>query len=69
MKYTATKYEILAGKEVIAQLYVGGTLKGNNELRIKQGMDRTKTIEKIIEDCPEFTLEYGLTKDYYPKLF
>lgn len=69
MKYTASKYQIFAGKIVIGNLYLGGTLKGNNELRIKQGMDRTKTIEKIIEDCPEFTLEYGLTKDYYPKLF
>ena len=69
MKYEAQKYSVNCGKIIIAQLYVGGTLKGNNELRIKQGLSRERTINKIIEDCPKFTKEYGLTKDYYPKLF
>jgi len=69
MKYESDKYLVKCNNKVIAQLYVGGTLKDNNELRIKQGMPRAETIEKIIEDCPEFSQKYGLTKEYYPKLF
>lgn len=69
MQYTATKYEVFAGKSKIAQLYVGGPLNGNNELRIKQGMPRTEVIKKIITDCPTFAQSLGLTDDYLPKLF
>lgn len=69
MKYTSTDYAILAGNKIIAQLYVGGDLIGNNELRIKQGMPRQEVVSKIIADCPEFSNKYGLTADYYPRLF
>lgn len=69
MKYESDKYLVKCDNKVIAQLYVGGDLKGNNELRIKQGMPRSETIEKIIEDCPDFSKKYGLTKEYYPKFF
>jgi len=68
MKYTATKYSIFAGKSCIATLLVGGTLKGDNELVILQGMNREETVKKIVKDCPEFALEYSLTEDYYPML-
>jgi len=53
MTYTATKYSIFAG---------------NNELVILQGINREETVKKIIEDCPEFSLEFGLTENYRPKL-
>lgn len=69
MTYTSTQYEVFAGKKCIARLYVGGSLNGNNELRILQGMNRTETVKKIVSDCPEFTRRYGLTENYYPKLF
>ena len=69
MKYKSDRYSVSIGKNIIAQLYVGGTLKGNNELRIKQGMPREEVIKKIIEDCPQFAKQYNLTEDYHPKLF
>lgn len=68
MTYIATKYSIFAGNSCIATLLVGGTLKGDNELVILQGMNREGTVKKIIKDCPEFSLEVGLTENYRPKL-
>lgn len=69
MKYTVNNNQVFAGKKMIAQLYPNGTLKGNNELRILQGMNRQETINKIVNDCPNFCREYEITKDYYPRLF
>jgi len=68
MNYTATKYSIFAGNSCIATLLVGGTLKGDNELVILQGMNREETVKKIVKDCPEFSLVFGLTENYRPKL-
>jgi len=65
-KYTHNKYSVFCGKTEIARAYVGDE---KDTVRILQGMPRTETIKKIIEDCPEYAKEYGLTPDYYPLLF
>ena len=65
-KYTHNKYSVFCGKIEIARAYVGDE---KDEVRILQGMPRTETIKKIIEDCPEYAKEYGLTPNYYPLLF
>jgi len=52
IKYTTDgKCSVFAGKIEIARSYLGE--KGYTA-RILQGMDRTKTVAKIIRDCPEF---------------
>jgi hypothetical protein len=64
------KYEVLAGKIVIARSY----LNCNGEerrfsVRILQGMDRDATIKKICEDCPDFAANNEIDENYYPYLF
>jgi hypothetical protein len=67
MKYTSDgKCSVFAKKIEIARSYLG--INGY-EVRILQGMDRTKTIDKILEDCPKFCKENNIEKGYYPKLF
>ena len=67
MKYKSDGFcSVFAGQTEIARSYLG--IKGY-EVRILQGMDRTKTINKILEDCPEFCKENNIKKGYYPKLF
>lgn len=66
MKYTTDGNQVFAGKKVIAQAMVGPE---GYSVRIRQGMDREKTIQKICEDCPDFAESNGIDVNYYPKLF
>ncbi len=67
LKYTSDgKYYVFAGKTLIAQSYVGND---GYEVRILQGMNRSQTIAKIVDDCPEFAKDNGIDKNYYAKLF
>jgi hypothetical protein len=66
MRYTHNKYSVFAGKVEIGRLYVDSPF---DELRILQGMDRVKTVEKIIEDCPEFAKDNNIDGTKRPLLF
>ena len=67
MKYTTDgKFEVKAGKNVIAKSYVGDN---GYFVRVLQGMDRIGTIKKICKDCPEFAKANGIDENYYPRLF
>jgi hypothetical protein len=67
MKYTTDgKYQVKAGKTVIAKSFVGNI---GYEVRILQGMNRGETIKKICADCPDFATNNNITESYYPKLF
>lgn len=66
MKYTHDKYKVYAGKTVIAQAFVSHD--GSDEIRILQGMQRSETIKKIIQDCPNFAKGI-IHENYYPYLF
>ena len=72
VKYTSDEnnYEVKCGKITIAKSYlnVSGSAR-RYEVKIFQGMDRIKTIEKICIDCPEFAKENEINKYYYPHLF
>jgi hypothetical protein len=63
--YTNDQYNVYAGKRIIAAAYVSEVYP----VRILQGMNRTETIKKICQDCPDYAKEYGITENYYPKLF
>ena len=58
--------EVLCKNTVIARAYCGND---GYEVRILQGMDRIKTMEKIREDCPEFLKANNIPEHYYPFLF
>lgn len=67
MKYTTDGlYEVKAGKIVIARSYVS---PDGYEIKIRQGMDRTETIDKIAADCPEFLINNNWDLNRVPKLF
>jgi hypothetical protein len=67
MKYKAVgNSHVLAGKKVIAISFLE---ENGYRVRILQGMNRIATVNKIIEDCPEFAKENNLTPEYTPKLF
>ncbi len=67
-KYTSDgKYEVLADDIVIARSYLNHD--GSYMVKILQGMDRTKTIKKICEDCPDFAANNEIDENYYPYLF
>lgn len=59
-------YFVFAGKTLIARSYKG---QHGYAIGILQGMDRAKTIAKIVEDCPEFASNNGIGLNHYPKLF
>ena len=59
--------EVLCKKTVIARAYVGGD--NGYEVRVLQGMNRIKTMQKIREDCPEFLVANDIPENYYPRLF
>lgn len=64
------KYEVLAGKIVIARSYLNCNGEERRyEVKILQGMDRDATIKKICEDCPDFAKHNEITENYYPYLF
>lgn len=66
-KYTSDgEFSVFAGKIEIARSYVGNACP---EVRILQGMNRSKTIQKICWDCPEFAKANEITEKYYPYLF
>jgi hypothetical protein len=58
--------EVLCRKTVVARAYIG---QEGYSVRILQGMDRIKTIEKIREDCPEFFIANNTPENYSPHLF
>lgn len=60
-------HEVSVGDTVIAKMYVGRN--GGGELRILQGMPREATVRKLVEDCPDFCRENGITLETYPYLF
>jgi hypothetical protein len=60
-------YEVSIGNTVIAKMYVASN--GAGELRILQGMPREATVSKLVEDCPDFCRENGITLETYPYLF
>jgi hypothetical protein len=69
-KYTTDgtgKCTVFSGNKVIAMSFL--KISGGYEVRILQGMDRNKTAEKIIKDCPEFAKANNLTNDTYVYLF
>lgn len=69
MKYTTDgTYEVKAGNKVIAKSYMGSGGR-RYDVRILQGMDRVKTIEKICAECPQFALNNEIDTNYCPKLF
>jgi hypothetical protein len=39
------------------------TVNGGSELRILSGCPRAEVVNKIVNDCPEFSLKHGITKD------
>lgn len=61
------KYEVSIGCKVIAKMYIDSN--GRSELRILQGMPRDDTVRKLVEDCPDFCRENGITLATYPYLF
>lgn len=63
---TDGKYEVKAGKIVIARSYLG---QNGYEVRVLQGMDRYKTLEKIQSDCPEFLTNNNWNTNKHPLLF
>lgn len=66
-KYTTDgKYSVFAGKTEIARSYVG---EDGYAVKILQGMNRTDTIKKICEDCPDFAKANDITTAYHPYLF
>jgi len=67
MKYTTDgKYSVYAGKTEIARSYVGND---GYEVRIKQGMPRMETWDKIFADCPQFAATNEMDAKKVPKLF
>ena len=58
--------EVLYKKTVIARAYLGHE---GYSVRVLQGMDRIKTLQKIREDCPEFLTANKIPDNYYPLLF
>lgn len=67
MTYTTDgKYSVFAGKIEVARSYVGND---GYEVRIRQGMLRMETIEKIFADCPEFAAKNEMNINKVPKLF
>jgi hypothetical protein len=72
MKYKSDgRYQVTAGKKVIAKSYVGCNLDPNRaySVRILQGMPRKLTIIKICGDCPEFASQNDINENYHPLLF
>jgi len=66
-KYTSDgRFSVFAGKIEVARSYIG---TNGYEVRVKQGMNRSATIKKVCEDCPEFAKANGITENYYPYLF
>jgi len=68
VKYTHDNFSVFCGKRTIAKSYIG-MKSAKIEVRILQGMNRTETIKKICEDCPEFAERTGIDENYYPRLF
>lgn len=67
IKYTTDgEYKVMCGKTIIAQSYVG---YDGRSIRVLQGMDRMKTLEKINKDCPEFLKNNQWDINRVPKLF
>lgn len=70
MTYTTDgKYNVYADKLLIARSYIATSAHRNCEVKILQGMNRTETIKKICEDCPDFAKENEIDENYYPYLF
>ena len=66
-KYTSDGLcSVFAGKIEIARSYVG---VNGNSVRVLQGMDRSNTIKKICQDCPDFASANNINETYYPLLF
>lgn len=66
MKYTHNNYSVFAGKTEIARLYIDWP---HDELRVLQGMPRMETVQKIIDDCPDFAKANGIDGTKSPMLF
>jgi regulator of sirC expression with transglutaminase-like and TPR domain len=60
-------YEVCVRGTTIARMYTRHD--GTPELRILQGMPRDETVGKLLEDCPDFCKQNGITRATYPKLF
>lgn len=63
---TDGKCEVVCDGICVARSYVG---QDGYEVRVLQGMDRMKTIEKINQDCPEFLQANNWSVNKYPRLF
>jgi hypothetical protein len=66
VNYKANKEltDIYVGKQTkqpIARMYI--TDNGGSELRTLSGCSRAEVVNKIVSDCPEFCLKYGITND------
>jgi len=57
---------IMSGKDVIAISFLG---HNGYYVRILQGMDRTATTERLVNECPEFCRANNLTANIRPDLF
>lgn len=66
MKYHVKNHSVYCDKIEIARVYIG---EKSSEVRVLQGVPRTKVIQKIINDCPEFAQKNELHGNYWPKLF
>ena len=67
VKYTTDgKHSVYSGKTEVARSYVGND---GYEVRVLQGMDRMKTWDKVMTDCPEFAAANNMRPNYYPRLF
>lgn len=63
---TDGKSEVTCGKFIVARSYVGND---GYEVRIRQGLNREATMEKIKVDCPQFLTANNIPANYSPKLF
>lgn len=61
--YYTDGYVAMCGNVEVIRAYVGG------ELRVLQGMDRMKTIEKANIDCPYIIIDNKWNINNVPKLF
>jgi hypothetical protein len=67
IKYTSDgKFAVYSGKNIIAKSYVG---QDGYEVRVKQGMSRCETWDKIISDCPDFAAANEMNPNIVPRLF